>query len=142
MRRVVLCGVRFFLNGNSMQDFEDPLTLHSLGSEIRRVADMSKEILSLTGAADKSHRPRGEAAMGRLLESEDLNVVVARVILDSLERRLDVLTAALKHLCEDAGIENQRAGDAERRIVAPRGMEDIIHPAATWSGVPLMQFRL
>jgi hypothetical protein len=52
---------------------------------------------------------------------------VAHVALDPLKYQLDVLTIAFKHLGEHASIEDERARDTERGIVALRGYEDGIH---------------
>src|SRR5664280_1112061 len=52
---------------------------------------------------------------------------MACVALDPLKRQRDVLTIALKHLGEDACIEDERAGDTEQGIVALRGFEDGVH---------------
>jgi hypothetical protein len=92
-----LSGARFFLYCDGMHDLEDTLPLGTSRLEICCLTDMGEEILLLPRATDKGHRPRRETTTRSLFESEDLHVAMARVALDSLKRKLDVLTIAFQH---------------------------------------------
>ena len=68
-----------------------------------------------------------ERALSGLVIGEHFEVAVARVLLDLLERILNAAARPFQHLGEHAGVEDQRAGEFKRRIVALRGGQNRLH---------------
>jgi hypothetical protein len=68
-----------------------------------------------------------ESCGGDLLAGENMNLAVARIALNALQSDFDPTERALKHLSKNATVEDQRPGDAEKRIVLSRGLKDFIH---------------
>jgi hypothetical protein len=53
-----------------------------------------------------------------------MGVGMTLVTLNAFENPFNDVTGAFEHLGEDSGIEKESAGNAERRVVAPRRLQN------------------